>query len=238
VTTPLWTWITLILLLMIHISTNRLAVRSVSMRTLNRQRTNLLYSSLAQSHDNVPLTPSALSVTERIFERPGGILRLQGRKIGWATIGARIDELVKCIAECGRGHQGQVQTTSTGAIKMPEDISVEDILRLYSEDQYLLWWSVSRERAVIVLKQGCRTEDQIRAWIQALMIARSAAEKKWRLQEAVEPQELMTEMANVLQNLRKIWPDFASSLRAAGWDLETGALETGDAYRAALVDTS
>ena len=64
VTTPTTTWTVLILLLSIHLETNRRAVRAVSMRTLNRQRATMVYHHLKRGH--VP-TPKDVSAEERIF---------------------------------------------------------------------------------------------------------------------------------------------------------------------------
>ena len=65
VTTPIATWTTLILLLSIHLETNRRAVRAVKLRTMNRQRATLVYHYLRRSH--VP-TPAEVAKQERIFE--------------------------------------------------------------------------------------------------------------------------------------------------------------------------
>lgn len=54
VTTTLSTWAVMILLLAIHLETNRRAVRAVSMRTLNRQRASLVYHHLQLGHVPTP----------------------------------------------------------------------------------------------------------------------------------------------------------------------------------------
>ncbi|TKA67954.1 hypothetical protein B0A49_07548 [Cryomyces minteri] len=69
VSSPLATWSTLLLLLSIHLATNHAAVRAVSMRTLNRQRANLVFSHLIE--DDEVLTPEEVSKKERIFDWDG-----------------------------------------------------------------------------------------------------------------------------------------------------------------------
>lgn len=220
---------------MIHVYTNYLAVCSVSMRTLNRQRLNLLASSEVLSHDNIPLSPAALAKSEHVFEWPG-VLRLHGHKIGWAVIGARMDALVKCIAECGHDEQGilgKTVWTSAGARSWFEGTSLRTVLRLYAQEPYILWWSVHRRQAVIVLKRGSTVDDQIRAWIQALMVAQWAASEGWGVGEkkTVPLEELTDGIESTLNEIKEKYSRIATAFKLAGWDFETNALETGDAYR-------
>src|ERR1700709_2496622 len=84
ISTPWATWTAMIALLAIHLGTNYLAVRAVSMRTLNRQRANLVFSALLEDHYTVgkehvkPFpTPEQISIQERVFERDG-VLRWKG----------------------------------------------------------------------------------------------------------------------------------------------------------------
>ncbi|KAL2828690.1 vitamin B6 photo-protection and homoeostasis-domain-containing protein [Aspergillus cavernicola] len=83
------TWLTLILLLVSHLTLNYAAVRSVQMTTLNRQRANIVFSTLLSSDQDVAhlhnhqtqhhpkpngqtppqiLTPAEVSKQERIFQ--------------------------------------------------------------------------------------------------------------------------------------------------------------------------
>lgn len=94
------TWITLILLLTLHLCLNYAAVRSVQMTTLNRQRANIVFSTLLSSDPDFPslasnqeqqrqeqkrqqnaketqkvsiLTPAQVSKQERIFNAGGAL---------------------------------------------------------------------------------------------------------------------------------------------------------------------
>src|ERR1700709_848660 len=89
------TWTALIALLAIHLGTNYLAVKAVSMRTLNRQRANLVFSTFLEDSKSIHKeqslkalpTPEEISLRERIFERDG-VLRWKGSEIiGYCEIG-------------------------------------------------------------------------------------------------------------------------------------------------------
>ena len=78
------TWTAMIALLAIHLSMNYLAVRSVSMRTLNRQRANLVFSNYldqliefdgqTKGSGNITFpSPEEISIQEKIFARDGVI---------------------------------------------------------------------------------------------------------------------------------------------------------------------
>src|ERR1700753_1137715 len=85
------TWAAMIFLLAIHLGTNYLAVRAVCMQTLNRQRANLVFSSLLEQIASdkttnrgaktlprlVYPTPEEVRLQERVFERDG-VLRWKG----------------------------------------------------------------------------------------------------------------------------------------------------------------
>lgn len=79
ISTPLATWVSLIILLTIHLGTNYLAVRSVSMRTINRQRANIIFNKYMSSRHGSRrmLIPEEVSQLERIFEWDG-VLRCGG----------------------------------------------------------------------------------------------------------------------------------------------------------------
>ncbi|TKA71199.1 hypothetical protein B0A49_06127 [Cryomyces minteri] len=87
VSSPLATWSTLLLLLSIHLATNHAAVRAVSMRTLNRQRANLVFSHLIE--DDEVLTPEEVSKKERIFDWDGVVRWKGGQVIGHVKIGLK-----------------------------------------------------------------------------------------------------------------------------------------------------
>ncbi len=116
ITSPLATWSALLILLSIHLWTNYKAVRAVSMRTLNRQRANIIFSSYIQSlRAGEPFSvrelkavpygdqqkrfdlpaPDEVAIKERIFEFDG-VLRWHSDVImGHCAIGVPLKDILK-----------------------------------------------------------------------------------------------------------------------------------------------
>ncbi|KAL2858645.1 vitamin B6 photo-protection and homoeostasis-domain-containing protein [Aspergillus pseudodeflectus] len=64
------TWLTLLALLTLHLSLNYTAVRSVQMRTLNRQRANIVFSYMLSSDPDVALLTSGQLLDQRNYAEP------------------------------------------------------------------------------------------------------------------------------------------------------------------------
>jgi len=121
------TWSTLLFLLSIHLWTNYKAVRAVRMRTLNRQRANIVFSSYLQSlSDGGPYkemrkywpktgqrveredmkcqlpSPREVSIKERIFELDG-VMRWHGSIImGHCVLGVPLKDILDTILHSTR----------------------------------------------------------------------------------------------------------------------------------------
>src|ERR1700691_4655007 len=113
------TWTALIFLLSIHLATNYLAVRAVCMRTINRQRANLVFSDIFDqlSDHNIEFTklllnksfkreplpqvdypsPGKVYLKERVFERDG-VLRWKGEILGWCQF-VDLQTILKCFSQ-------------------------------------------------------------------------------------------------------------------------------------------
>lgn len=173
VSSPLATWMSMLLLLTIHLATNYAAVRAVSMRSLNRQRANIVMAHLL-AHDKV-LTPQQVSQKERIFEVRDGALRwADDQVIGRCRIGARLSDIVARLPGAESGGPGAIR--KTGAVvresgASANDVSLSRLLKVFEHDSYLLWFDSARSEALIVLKQSCGPADQLQAWTQALLLA-------------------------------------------------------------------
>jgi hypothetical protein len=156
ITTPLATWLSLLILLLIHLSTNYLAVRAVSMRTLNRQRANFVYSQYLNSLSpkaltnipgiakppgrntrmgayNSPIpTPESVSPQERVFERDG-VLRWQGlATIGHCTVGVPFRAILDITSS---------PNSTTGSYKYSKvgnSLTIAALLSLYDKESYIL----------------------------------------------------------------------------------------------------
>ncbi|KAF1989901.1 DUF647-domain-containing protein [Aulographum hederae CBS 113979] len=229
--TPLATWTTLLSLIAIHLFINRLGVRAVKMRTLNRQRATVLFSNLLE-HDKV-LSPRDVSKREYIFEpqKKGSLVQTSGAVVGHCSIGVSLKPLLECLATSqDRRPTGSV---SLGAV----DLSV--LLTLFRREWYMLWYrqiqprwyeqhASPRAEIFVSLKDGATSEAQLQAWYHAQLLA-------WVLANhdgTADAQDvLLSNVASTLEHTRAHFPMQAKRLRAVGWDLSVPCLETHSGSR-------
>ncbi|OCK81132.1 DUF647-domain-containing protein [Lepidopterella palustris CBS 459.81] len=223
VSSPFATWSTLILLLSVHLATNHAAVRAVSMRSLNRQRANIVMSHWIQ-HGST-LSPVEVSKRERIFERDGVLRWADNQVIGYCRIGVDLRNILKRL---GPSHE------KTRSVQL-EGINIYELMQLYTDESYIMWFDASNSEALIVLKKGSTATDQLRAWMHALMLAWRAKAVKQRMSShagaRLSPADTLLELDLTLRQIRETFPEYAKSLRSAGWDLEIPALETRSGTR-------
>jgi hypothetical protein len=216
VTTPFATWSTLIVLLAIHLGTNYAAVKSVSMRSLNRQRANIVLSSLLR--DGRILSPVEVAARERIFERDGALRWIDDSVLGHCSIGAPLQNMLHFMGPRG-----------SGALH-PQHLNLADLVQVYQDEAYLLWFCGSE--AVIVLKQDCTPLDQLKAWTQALVLAYKETMRE-------EPKDAeddascgrLSELRSALEDAKELFNAYETKLRDAGWDLDVAVLETRPGVR-------
>lgn len=214
VTSAFATWAWLLMLLAVHLSTNYAAVRSVTMRTFNRQRANIVFSALMQ--DEKILTPQDASKQEFIFERDG-VLRWQGRKtMGTCEIGLTFRDMLQGI--------GEQVTSQTGSFKHLS-ISLSSLLDIFVTEEYILWFNPVTEKAVIALKDRATTISQLKAWSHALRVARTCSEAKIRNID-LSPQAIVKMLQDTQRMHNKMFDRHLKHLEAAGWNTSTVALET------------
>jgi len=214
VTSPLATWSALALLLSIHLGMNHAAVRAVTMRTLNRQRATIVFSQFV-THGSI-LTPEQVSERERIFERDGVVRNSEDRVLGYCQIGVSLSMLLASI-----GH-----TASTSrSMHVPKD----ELTRLFSDfddEGYILHARGGNAR--IMLKTNSTPQTQLKAWYHALLalhVADDEAAGKRKGNEVLLPNS-------------EAWALLERNLKRAGWDLETGALETHPGTRVSFSSTA
>ncbi|CAK4033371.1 related to DUF647 domain [Lecanosticta acicola] len=217
VTSPFATWTALILLLSIHLETNRRAVRAVSMRSLNRQRATLVFHHLQKGH--VP-TPQEISLQERIFERDGVLRSKDDRVLGYCAVGVSMKRLLSAISTTD-------QHTSTKSLKIKDDSLLQSILDLYKDTPYIIWHDTgSPERMFIVLKQGVAAKDILQAWWQALLFVQSG--------NLLSMEARLEALRGAKDAVRQLLERHQDQLVANGWDLDIAALETTAGTRVAL----
>lgn len=223
VTTPVATWTVLVLLLSVHLETNRRAVRAVCMETMNRQRATLVYHSLKAG--KMP-SPGATAREEAIFERDGVLRSRGGQVLGHCRVGVSMSDFLSAIA--GQRHQ------RTGAVQIPTTI-LPKLAEQYKDDKYMLWYARAgtATNVSVVIKTGATVADIICAWWQALAVAG----------ENSRDSRPRTDLTEVLERLERTRAEASEMLKTnrdallkAHWDLEVGAMETLSSTRITLGD--
>lgn len=224
----------MIALLAIHLGTNYLAVRAVSMRTLNRQRANLLFS---RCFDGLPdphllmedsplpelsvLSPDEISLQERIFERDGVLRWNGGEVLGFCRLGVDLRAVLTVLGRPDKKTGSYRESASTGITK---------VMELYQEEQYLLWYDVSSKTFLIVLKDRSDTVTHLKAWMHALY---SAKQRRIPLDQEALIQFLRGTLRDVTDFIKHT--ELFQKLERAGWDVNNGAMETRSGTRVQLI---
>lgn len=239
ITSPGATWTALVLLLTVHLATNYKAVSCVAMRTLNRQRTNIVFSRFRETGE--VLTPEQVAGRERVLER-SGVLRWGDSEIGSARVGVQFATVVASLA--GRG---ETEGPKGGGVPPPRvRQKVHALARVFRNEQYLLWpapagGSRGLPRIYICLKAGARAKDQVKAWSHALSVAKAISQRG----EGAGGLEIDGEwygegMGLVQSTLGELegFAEMAGRLAATGWDLDTACIETRSGYRCVVLEGS
>ncbi|KAK7511266.1 uncharacterized protein IWZ02DRAFT_105436 [Phyllosticta citriasiana] len=165
-----------------------MAVRSVSMRSLNRQRANVVLSHLLEA-DKVLSPLDVAQRHERVFEFRDGVLRGARREVlGWGRVGVGLGEVLAVLPSSGSKRRSSTCSSiwswsSNGARvlgssgggggggKATANPSLARLLRIFDQEPYVLWFDAETRTALIVLKQDAGPVAQVKAWAQALMLA-------------------------------------------------------------------
>ena len=196
---------------------NHAAVRSVSLRTLNRQRANIVFSEYLDSK-RVP-TPRDVSAQERIFEWDGA-LRWRGcSPIGKAKVGVSLQDLLKPWAEAH---------AVTSALR-DDNFLLPRLLDIFRDEGYLLWYDCPNRVAWVVLKSSASPQDQVKAWTHALLMAHRL--KNQRLATSASPDKVLEVLQGVRVELSSMWATYMEQVDLAGWDLNIANIETSSGLR-------
>ena len=201
---------------------NHAAVRAVSMHTLNRQRANIVLSNMLA--DGTVLTPEEVSLNERIFERDGALRWKGGKVMATAKIGVSLQTLVQSIGQSDK---------TTGSFR-ETSIDLEDLIDAFRPEEYILWYDSSHKVSYIVLKAEASVKSQLKAWCHALWLVQGFASGEM-IGEKANDQAMLRRLTKTLGELSLRWTNDIESLRAAGWDLDTGHLETAASTRIRLL---
>ncbi len=134
--------------------------------------------------------------------------------LGFCKLGVDLSTVLNCFTQ---PHQ------RTGSYNGSRNEEFVELLEIFQPDEYVIWYDQPKKVFLIVLKDGSNTETVICAWAFALYFAKFESQRKG------EPLiKLLSETASFMRKVRK---DILLGLREAGWDLETGTLETRSGTR-------
>ncbi len=233
VSSPLATWTLLMTLLAFHLVTNYRAARAVKLRSLNRQRTNMVISHLWE-HDHV-MTPTEVARQERLFEWDG-VLRWTDRRIlGTCELGLSMRELLFSRELAGGAATEKTPSVTLSACSDPLICDMKRVLSVFEHEDYILSVNSGSLAAAVVLKEGATAVTGIKAWTHALLAMRSIAGTKDR--STMTKQPLMSasglDLAGLLQEINLRFDNYLPRLSAAGWNLDVSAIETRSGSRLA-----
>ncbi|KAJ7598393.1 vitamin B6 photo-protection and homoeostasis-domain-containing protein [Mycena floridula] len=201
-TSPWTTYPFLFLLVGLHVAINYMGVSGLVLRSLNRQRTGLAWSWYRSTDNTKVPSPSDISRTERIFERPGTIRDVHsGRVLGHCSIGSSFSAILS----------EPIQST---------------LLPLFQKERYLLWYDpsclvgaklVGLPCLHICLKKDYSPVDQLRAWAHAAEVARLADAKEGDVEDLIRL---------AYSNTEHHFADFIRKMRVAEWNTVDGTLMT------------
>jgi neutral trehalase len=124
--------------------------------------------------------------------------------------------------------------TTTNASHIPQQ-ALAQVLGLYESSRYILYTDRNSTRDAprfnIILKKGAEPIDLLIAWWQALFEAQGGSP------DSSQNESFATQLERFEQSFRRaqeLFAGYEKGMRAAGWDLENGALETNASTRVVL----
>ena len=196
---------------------NHAAVRSVSMRSLNRQRAGIVFAHLL-AYDKL-LSPQNVSQKERIFERDGVYRWIDDAVLGYGRMGVSLDMLVRAmVRDGGRSRQDHLEAKQ-----------LRRLLEVFERELYVLWFDTQASTAYITLKEGATVKTQLKAWLHGLFLAREGGNE---IKNSNRGQ--FQRLATSLEHTTKLFNEYDGRIQTAGWDPTIAALETHSGTRLAI----
>lgn len=215
----------LLLLLTVHLVMNYLAVRSVILTTLNRQRATIVYSHY-RAKGGV-LAPFQAACRERIFEHSGTIRDVAtGSRLGTCRICCSFSEFLHLS---GLDRRQKADTNSR---------SPTQILSIFQDERYLLcpgpdFSKTRRLMVVICFKENAGPEDHLKAWLHAYEVIALHAQ---RPKEDTKSIPIGGTIDTSLQAIRVAFPSLLTELKHKGWDTKNGTIVTKPVRSVSTVD--
>ena len=223
---------------MVHLATNYAAVRCVMMRTLNRQRTNIVMSQFEETGQI--MTPKQVSERERVLERNGVLRWRDGAVLGFGVVGVRFATVLTSLG-------AEWDDEADEKFRNDAGWRVGELAKVFRMQKYILWPTSAAANRIghridICLKTSANAEDQVKAWSHALILAKSLSgsglggEQKGgrKMVPAIGFHGKMAVVNATMEQIDGSFPGVVASLRSKGWDLETPCIETTSGFRIAV----
>jgi hypothetical protein len=129
-------------------------------------------------------------------------------------------------------HEENIQ--KTGASRH----DLRQLLHLFEDEHYLLWWNTSNEGSVILLKEEASKEIQAKSFLHLLRLCeaqgggvREANQTRSSPAPSGADMDMIQLMKSTLQENNKQWTAIKKKCTSAGWDLDRTQLERGVGHR-------
>lgn len=236
------TYVVVCILLAGHLLANYVAVRAIVMRSLNRQRTNLLWSAYREHtgesgvcmlvvpilkvhlSDKGPskrvLSREEVAKREFLFGRGNALLKSGSGTAnisGYAKIGSSFGDIIP--AHVGSLTEGSLWTTR--------------LLELFEKENFVVWIDTqpsfgsaffsSLPQFHILLKEGHTPADHVKAWAFACDLAMLSNLNTY----CQSGTTLIEKMQGVKEEFDVAYETFVKDIKHVGWDVDTSALVSG-----------
>jgi hypothetical protein len=218
----------------LHLGINYFAVRGLALRTLNRQRTSILWTDFRSTRHKLQsssqiLSPLEVSRREQIFSRPDTLRDgSSGAILGYCTIGSSISRELQSV----------------------ELDSFHDVVEIFKEERYILWLNPrclylepdTRRPSLaagllgggpslhlhIFLKVGHTSMDHARAWSHALEVASMLRSRHETESDSNSTKSRILStialMRTAHERMAEHFPTFMNGLKEAGWNVSDGSI--------------
>lgn len=228
------TWCWMIGLLTMHLWTNWCAVRSVRLRTLNRERATMVCKGLSESSHAKKHDVEWKTLNTESIGRRESVLGM--RNILRSLLNIHNDSDIESFRwrnwQAGASLDDLLRSFRTSGNQTQKEFSWEEfalLLDTFREENYLLWYDSQRHKVIIALKRDAQPADQLKAWLHGLRIAKVVQGSKSKDFES--RQQTIAVIINVLETITAGWDEHCRKLQLAGWDLTGTNLENGQGIR-------
>lgn len=214
----LWaTWCWMIVLLGLHLWFNWLAITSVRLRGLNLQRAGMVFNNLIRDvHLN---DVDSIGKKERVFGRANTVRDDRGNLILTGEVGSEVADLTKLMGS--RKHSGSKS-------EILEGNTLQRLLHVFAEEQYLLWLTAQDRKAIVLFKEGVSRDDQLKAWCHAIRVAHYMG------RQDLQDSDMLRMISDTLSINNSAWQDFRQRIADGGWDVTATVVESTPSTRLRL----